>query len=327
MLKQARKTLRRVVLGDTDLPQQCTVAMRDPQSEVEVWLHGLGAGLNVTDKHAIACASPSMIAVGLDCATQPQIKPAKRLLLKFHERGGDGALLGQLGLQSAAVVRTGGGDIHLFDVRSSENYCLPRLRIWRYSLFQAGLRARNKSNTDVPMTARAASAMTVLFSCPRPVVLVSLAFADGGNIFPMNLMGPIGNGYFAFALNSRRQAALLVERAGRVAISGIPFDQAALARQLGSNHRRAAVNWSDLPFRVTRSAALSIPVPAFASRVREMEIEAIRKLGSHTLFVARIIRDESWSDSPQFFMIHGLYQAWRRNQGRLPLDAMPAAAR
>ena len=52
-----------------------------------------------------------------------------------------------------------------------------------------------------------------------------------------------------------------------------------------------------------------------------MEIEAVRKLGSHTLFVARIIRDERRSDGPQFFMIHGLYQAWRRSTGRVPLDA------
>jgi flavin reductase (DIM6/NTAB) family NADH-FMN oxidoreductase RutF len=135
----------------------------------------------------------------------------------------------------------------------------------------------------------------------------------------MNLMGHIGNGYFAFALNSRRRAAPLVERAGRAALSSIPFGQASVARQLGKNHFRESANWSEIPFQTLRSTALGIPVPAFASRVREMEIEAIRKLGSHTLFVARIIRDERWSDSPQFFMIHGLYQAWRRNRG-LPLS-------
>jgi flavin reductase (DIM6/NTAB) family NADH-FMN oxidoreductase RutF len=320
-LKLARKTLKRVVLGNTDLPQQCTVAMSDPQSEVEVWLHGLGPPLNVTERHAIVCAAPPIVAIRLDGATTTQIEPGASLLLKFHERGGDSVMLGQLGLQSSSVVDTGGGDLYLFEVRSSQNYCLPRLRIWGHSLFNAWLRARSKRITDVAMTARAADAMTVLFICPRPVVLVSLMLGDSGNIFPMNLMGSFGNGYFGFGLNSRRLASSLVERAGRLALSGIPFEDASVARELGKNHRREAVDWNDLPFRVTPSAALGIPVPSFASRVREMEIEAVRQLGSHTLFVARIIRDERRSDSPQFFMIHGLYQAWRRSTGRVLLDA------
>jgi flavin reductase (DIM6/NTAB) family NADH-FMN oxidoreductase RutF len=322
MLKQARKAIRRVVLGDADLPQQCTIAMRDPQSEVDVWLHGLGTALNVTNNHVIACASPSMVAVGLEPAGRPQVKPGTRLMLKFNERGGGAALIGQLGLRSSAIVRTNGGDLHLLEVRSCENYCLPRLRTWAYSLFQAWLRARTNTDTDVPLTARAAGAVNILFSCPRPVVLVSLALGDGGTMFPMNLMGPIGNGYFAFALNSRRLAGSLVERAGRVAISNVPFDQAPSARQLGKNHHREAVNWSELPFPLAQSTALGIPVPAFASRVREMEIEAVRKLGSHTLFVAKIVRDEKYSDDLQFFMIHGLYQAWRRSMGRETSDAV-----
>ncbi|MGA2596984.1 MAG: hypothetical protein ABSH09_08320, partial [Bryobacteraceae bacterium] len=86
----------------------------------------------------------------------------------------------------------------------------------------------------------------------------------------MNLMGPLGNGYFGFALNSQRRAASLVERAGRLALSSVPFDQALVSRQLGKNHRQEAVNWNELPFPVIPSAALGIPVPAFASRVREM---------------------------------------------------------
>jgi len=304
--------MRRVLLGNIDVPQQCTVAMSDPQSEVEVWLHGLGPELNVTDRHAIACAAPSMIAMRLGGARQ--IQKGKRLSLKFRHRHGDRALLGELRLRSTDVVGTSGGDLHLFEVRGSESYCQPKLRMLGFSLFQAWLRARQGDRMNVEMTARAEKAMTVLFSCPRPVVLVSLVLGESGNMFPMNLMGPLGHGYFGFALKTRARAAALVESAGRVALSSIPFDQAGLARQLGKNHRRDTVHWSELPFPTARSGSLDIPVPAFASRVRELEIETIRKLGSHTLFIARILRDERWSDSPQFFMIHGLFQVWRQSR-------------
>jgi hypothetical protein len=43
-----------------------------------------------------------------------------------------------------------------------------------------------------------------------------------------------------------------------------------------------------------------------------MEVAAFRNMGSHTLFVARILNDEHWSDGLQFFMMHGIYQEWRQ---------------
>ena len=59
--------------------------------------------------------------------------------------------------------------------------------------------------------------MIVFFICPRPVVIVSVVHGDEGNVFPMNLMGPIGNGRFAFSLNSTRHAAPITGRAGKLA--------------------------------------------------------------------------------------------------------------
>jgi flavin reductase (DIM6/NTAB) family NADH-FMN oxidoreductase RutF len=319
MLRAARKALRRAVLGGADLPQQCTIALRDPQPEVRVSLErsgqGSGAAIDVTHSHMIACAAPSTIAVGLN--PEREIAPDSNWMLNLHQRNGEGALLGQLGLRSSAIIPSRRAGVHLFEVRSVKNHCLPAGRKLSYSLFQAWLRARENRSaySDVPMTSLAARAMTVLFFCPRPVVLVSVAFPGGGNIFPMNLMGAVGNDYFAFALNSHRKAVSLVERAGKVALSGIPFDQAAVARQLGKNHRREDVNWNELPFQTAPSSTLGIRVPAFATRVRELEIASVRRLGSHTLFLARVLGDEHWSDNQQFFMIHGLYQARRMSAG------------
>ncbi|HEY6987649.1 MAG TPA: flavin reductase [Bryobacteraceae bacterium] len=166
--------------------------------------------------------------------------------------------------------------------------------------------------------------MTACFICPRPVVLVSVRHEERTNIFPMNLFGSIGDGYFAFALNSVRKAAPLVERAGRVALSSIPFRFAGLARQLGKNHLKESVNYADLPFETTSSTALGLPIPEFALRVREMEIEAVRNLGSHTLFFARVLQDERRGDDLQFCMIHGIYEARRRRIQETAKKAEPS---
>jgi hypothetical protein len=101
-------------------------------------------------------------------------------------------------------------------------------------LHQAYLRWRHKGTSHIRISARAAHAMIVGFICPRPVFLVSALSGNRSNMFPMNLLGSVSDGYFAFALDSTRLAAPLVARAGSVALSSIPHGtirSSASARQ------------------------------------------------------------------------------------------------
>ena len=322
------RKVRSTILGDTDLPQQCAVGLRGPQSEIRVELHGLGTrpGVrDVTGRHMIACASPFTIGIGLD----DEPSGSSPLSLRFFEREGDQRLLAEIELRLSASIPAGDQRLCLFEIGGVQNYCLPKPRLWAHYLFLAYLRSRGtKKPGEIPMVARGVHAGIACFICPRPVVLVSVADGDAGNMFPMNLMGPVGDGWFAFSLNTTRQASPLVQRVGRVALSDLPFDQSDRARELRGNHKRESIHWQDLPFPTRTSAAFGIPVPDFALRVREMEIETVRKLGSHTVFVARIVHEERCSDGLQFFMIHGIYQAWRLRQrpdlSELPTDLRPA---
>jgi flavin reductase (DIM6/NTAB) family NADH-FMN oxidoreductase RutF len=151
----------------------------------------------------------------------------------------------------------------------------------------------------------------VMFIRPHPVSLVSLVGDAGGNIFPMNIMGDLGNGYIAFALKDSRRAAHLVEGTGRIAVSSVPISQARLAYELAVNHKKDSIEWDQLPFATMASAAFQIPVPVFAQRIRELEVEKVHPIGSHTFFVARIVYDQIISNAPQLCVIHGFYQAWR----------------
>jgi flavin reductase (DIM6/NTAB) family NADH-FMN oxidoreductase RutF len=317
---KAAAALRWMLLGKTNLPQQCTLGIHDPQAEVSVWLHGIGAPRDVTFGHSIACAAPFTICIG-GLEGQLDRDEGKQLALKFREQDGEKRLLAELGLRHTATIPTEGPPFHLFEVHSCKNYCLSKGRLWAHYLHQAYLRWRHKSTSHIRISAGAAHAMIVSFICPRPVVLVSAVSGDRGNIFPMNLLGRVSDGYFAFALDSTRLTAPLVAGARRVALSSIPLEQSEVARQLGKNHKKESVSWNQLPFPTMLSAALNLPVPCFALRVIEMQIETIRNLGSHTLFVARVIRDERHGEGQQFSVIHGVYQSWRsmrRHDHRVP---------
>ena len=300
--------VKRIFLGKLNQPQQCNVGIHDPQSEIRVWLHGIGAPRDVTFTHSIACAAPFTICIG-GGAWPSDRTPGKRLALQFREHDDERRLLAELALRLAATILTNGPALYLFQVESCKNYCLPKGRLWAHYLHLAYLQSRSTSH--IRMSACEAHAMIAAFICPRPVVLVSALSGNRSNIFPMNLLGNVGNGYFAFALDSTRLAAPLVAEAGTVALSSIPMEHSEAARQLGKNHKQETISWNQLPFPTKPSTACSIPVPCFASRVIEMQIETTHNLGSHTFFVARVIQDERHSDGAQFFMVHGIYQSWR----------------
>ncbi|HZD49296.1 MAG TPA: flavin reductase [Silvibacterium sp.] len=164
----------------------------------------------------------------------------------------------------------------------------------------------------------------VAFTCPRPVVLVSAIDEGRGNIFPMNLLGTLGDDYLGFALASSRTAASFASRVRRLALSNIPYRQIDVARGLRKNHHQESILWEDLPFPTRRSTTLHIPVPEFALRVLEVNIEKVRPLGSHTFFLARIVGEEILSDDGAFYMINGQYAAHRQNVAISIPEPIPA---
>ena len=171
------------------------------------------------------------------------------------------------------------------------------------------------------MSFRERRAAMVMFIRPHAVSLVSVKGKDGGNIFPMNLMGDLGDAFVGFALREDRRAAHLVEAAGRIAVSSLPFSEAPLAYKLAGNHTKDFIEWDKLPFSTIESTMFRIRVPVFAKRVRELEVEKVQPIGSHTFFVARVVNDVVLSDVPGLSVIHGFYQCWRMRGKGVALGA------
>jgi hypothetical protein len=319
--RQCHRVIQRIIFGDTLLPQAFTIGLAEPQAEITVWLYGMDVPLDVTRRHSMACTDPFTVCIAFDEGQEPSEKELGRLSMKFCERNGHKRVLGEISLKSATVIPAFGTILILFGARSSKNHCLPKIHIFAHYLRHRYLLWRKIDVAGIKMSFLERRAVMVMFIRPHPVVLLSLCGEAGGNIFPMNILGDLDNGYFAFALKDSRLAAHLVERAGRVALSSVPLSKTSLAYQLGANHRKQSIDWDKLPFATKMSPTFHIPVPVFAQRVREMEIETVHKLGSHTFFVARVIRDDNLSGNVGLCIVHGFYQAWRFKGRRAELEA------
>jgi flavin reductase (DIM6/NTAB) family NADH-FMN oxidoreductase RutF len=321
IVRQCRKLIQKIVFGDTLVPQEFFVGLPDPQTEITVWLYGMNTPLDITRRHAMACAAPFTICISLDEYEKPAARDHDNLSLKFCERDGLKRALGEIFLKLTATISVDDTELLLFEARNSTNYCLPKMRLWAHYLLHSYSQWRKVDTSGMKMSFIERRAAMVMFIRPHPVSLVSVVDDEGGNIFPMNIMGDLGNGNFAFALRNSRRAAHLVERTGRLALSSVPLSQASLAYKLAINHTKECIDWDQLPFASRMSARFKIPVPAFAQRVREMDIKSVRRLGSHTFFIARIICDETFSEELGLYVVHGFYQAWRLNGRPAELQA------
>jgi flavin reductase (DIM6/NTAB) family NADH-FMN oxidoreductase RutF len=324
IVRRCRTAIQKLVFGDTLLPQEFFLGLPDPQKEITVSLHGMGKELDVTCRHSMACAAPFTVCIAIEDEDLNN-KSLENLSLKFSDRKDQKRVLGEIGLKLTAIVPLAGRKLMLFEARSAANYCLPKARLWAHYLLHSYQSARKVDTSGMKMSFLERRAAMVIFICPHPVALVSLADEAGGNIFPMNIMGDLGDGYFAFALKDSRRAAHLVERTRRIAVSSLPLSQAPLAYQLAVNHTKESIEWDQLPFATKASSTFNIPVPVFAQRVREMEIKKVYSIGSHTFFVAQIIQDEIFSKGLELSVVHGFYQAWRLKGQRTELRASLAA--
>jgi flavin reductase (DIM6/NTAB) family NADH-FMN oxidoreductase RutF len=313
LMKMGQNTLKKMVFGETLLPQEFTIGLKAPQTEIAVWLRGMGPDRDVTHRQSTACSAPFVICIAFDKDRLPSEEEARHLSLQFRELDGPRRVLGEIGLKRAAIEPVG-SQLMFFEARSSANYCLSSARLGAHYLFHAYLAMGRANTSGMEMSFLERRAAMVSFIRPHPVSVGSIAGEAGGNIFTMNLMGELGDGRFAFGLKDSRRPAHLVERTGRLAISSVPFSQGQVAFRLAANHFKDSIAWDDLPFATRSSPAFGIPIPAFALRVREMEVEAMRRIGSHTFFVARILRDESFSQDEELHTIHGFYQAWRMRE-------------
>jgi flavin reductase (DIM6/NTAB) family NADH-FMN oxidoreductase RutF len=116
----------------------------------------------------------------------------------------------------------------------------------------------------------------------------------------------MGGGLFLLALRSTSPAIRLMTGSKRLALTAVPFDEKEVAYQLGAHHKKETIDWDALPFQGVPSPGFGLQVPASALGVLEVEVAAAERVGTHVLFVTRIVREERWRPGPQLGHVPGI---------------------
>lgn len=281
----------------------------EPERHVAVQLHGAGEPVDLARNHAMVSLVPFLVAIRLD-----GLIPGDRPWVSIGE-------LGRVHLRLAREIEAPPYRIGLFAATGCENRCLPAPLLHAHYLVQRWKLFRDRNPRNVKMAARDLFAKFVLFTAPRPVVLVGHARDGRGNLFPMDLVGEAGPPCFLLGLHRTSPAIPAMTAAGRLAVSSVPLAWRKTVFALGRNHRQAAVE--DLPFPTVPSRSFGIPVPEGALTVREVRIERAVEVGSHVLFVTTTETLERRAEGLQMCHTHTFHQRWLERQGR----GLPEAGR
>ena len=299
------------------LPQWVAIGARAAADPVQVSLLISGVRHDVTHNHVIAALNPFTLALGLDAPLQGALDRNSTPMLEFFDRD-SGRWLATLGLRHERTLSHGMALIALFEVTQHRHRCLH----WPYRTWNRWLQGRaaskNTDPTNFAMTPDSQQQVMIFYIRPRPVVLVSVEHAAHSNIFPMDLIGPVTPGQFTLALRSTSQSIEAMKLSRRVALSDIAATDQQIAHALGRHHRRMKIDWQALPFSIERSEHFSLPVPAIALRVRELEIMDVATVGSHTLFICRQLFERWVRDDLALCHISGISQYFRTHRADDP---------
>ncbi len=288
------------------LPQWSVVAVAPPQRLVTATLHWDGHSADVTADHTVASLVPLVIATSLDAGQHP--------VLEYRDSD-SGKLLGFLRLVQATSIAIEETTLTLYHVAAGEHRCLGwPLRPWNGWLQNRLMRKSRAPQHFAPEPA-AVQQLMIAYLCPRPVVLASVDAPGHQNIFPMDLIGPLQrSGLFSLALRNTNISVPVMREVRRVALSNMPAPMKAAVYKLAEHHKHPLQDWSALPFPVRPSREFGIPAAAAALRIQELTIVHSQEVGSHMLFLGRIVSDEQLAEGTQLHHTAGFHQAYRRRQ-------------
>jgi flavin reductase (DIM6/NTAB) family NADH-FMN oxidoreductase RutF len=293
------------------IPQWAPIGLQQDQQLIDVWLRAAGDPVDIDANHVIVSLAPLTIAVGRAGIERGEIGFVDRLT---------GRELGALRLRRVPGT-TPGPETSFLEVDGGRHACLPiGLRAW-----QRLLQARWRHDGGFRMSNSAAQQLMVFYLRPRPVLLVSVDDGVNDNLFPMDLVGTLGE-RFTLSLRTTSPSVATMRASRRVALSDIALRLQHTVYGLGKHHRLARIDWSSLPFAAARSPEFGLRVPAEAQRLRECSIDGWQEVGSHCFFVCRVVSDRTLGSEPRLHHTCGIHRVYRERNGSVPWRELGDAA-
>jgi len=311
--------LLKLLLGGQSLRHRAVGLRPEEQRPVSAMLISSGDPASITARLFPVSLNP--LVLGIHSPGELRLAADSAVAVRMFDAEG-GVPVGDLRLRGERILPAPGGDVLLLRPTGSRVRCVPALdRAWRYALAWRQAKVIARTPNAFAMSFPDLKALNVFYMMPRPVYLVSVAHGDASNIFPMDLVGPVGDDTFLLALRRTSPSIELMKASGRMVASAIPAELKEPVYVLGMHHKQRSIDWASLPIATAPWPTFGIPAPADALSVRELEVRQATEIGSHVFFDTRVAAFDRRRDGAQLCHVSDMYARWRAAQGRPFADA------
>lgn len=182
---------------------------------------------------------------------------------------------------------------------------------------QRGKLRKSKSD-NISLPGNLYDQVRIAYSVPRIIALMTVSDGDEMNIFPTDLHGPCGNGFYISSLRLGGKANDQIEQTGRALLAFMPVNQYKAVYTLGKNHMKNMAGHSGFPLLPEKSRVLKMPIPAFALKYYELKRLDSFDAGIHRIHIFHCLHKENISNGHTLAHIHQYYAQWRLDQN-IPL--------
>jgi hypothetical protein len=166
-------------------------------------------------------------------------------------------------------------------------------------------------NAAITLDANLADQVRIAYAIPRIISLITVRDGSNMNMFPTDLHGPTGSGYYISSLRHSGKACEHVLSMKRVALSDVRSDQYRYVYGLGKNHMQEPVDPQHFKLADQATDNFKLPLPEGVLRYRELSVTDYFDAGIHRIIIYRIESDKEVMTGKRLSHMHQYAVQWR----------------
>jgi hypothetical protein len=169
----------------------------------------------------------------------------------------------------------------------------------------------NTNSGGITLDTNLADQVRIAYAIPRIISLVTLRDGDTMNMFPTDLHGPTGSGYYLSSLRHGGKACQQVLKSKTVALSDVRADWYRYVYDLGKNHMAQPVDPQQFKLAANSTQRFNLPLPEPVLHYRELTVTDYFDAGIHRIILYRIETDVSVAPGKRLSHLHQYAVQWR----------------